>query len=377
MSKNTNTASIMSMQLKPSDIKAAIRDISSTGKSVFIWGPPGVGKSQILKQLSQELGFDYFEDIRLSQMEPTDIRGIPMPVTLNGVDTVTWSAPDFYHNDTQDGKKRAFYLLDEMNSAPQSVQAAAYQIVLDRQIGKHKFGPNDVIIAAGNRETDKGATVKMPKPLENRFIHLEMKTDFEDWQTHAIETGFHPHVVGYLTFAKDKLFNFDPASASRAFPTPRSWEAVSSYLKSGPKASSEVQTSVIAGCVGDGLATQFMVYRKRAGELPNPTDILSGKVTDLRSKDIDVMYALVTSLCYELREIADRELAKGIEMRKSEVIQKAFSNFLSYCMKNFQAEIIILAVRISFTLHKIQVDHKKIGAWPQFSAEYGDLIMDA
>ena len=110
--------------------------------------------------------------------------------------------------------------LDEMNQAPQSVQAAAYQLILNRRLGTYTLPDNVLIVAAGNRESDRGVAYRMPSPLANRFVHLEMGVDFDDWQVWALENKIHSDVVGYLTSNKMDLFNFDPKTASRAFATP-------------------------------------------------------------------------------------------------------------------------------------------------------------
>ena len=100
--------------------------------------------------------------------------------------------------------------LDEMNSAAPSVQAAAYQLILNRRVGTYKLPDNVMIVAAGNREADKGVTYRMPAPLANRFIHLELAVDFGDWFQWAVDNNIHKDVVGYLTFAKKDLYDFDP-----------------------------------------------------------------------------------------------------------------------------------------------------------------------
>jgi MoxR-like ATPase len=164
--------------------------------------------------------------------------------------------------------------LDELNSAAPSVQAAAYQLILNRRIGKYALPKNVVMVAAGNRESDKGVTYRMPTPLANRFIHQEMKVDFASYQEWAVNNNIHKDVVGYLSFAKQDLYDFDAKSASRAFATPRSWTFVSELLED-EDSDDDTLMNLVAGTIGEGLAVKFMAHRKIAGRMPKPEDILS------------------------------------------------------------------------------------------------------
>ena len=211
-------------------------------------------------------------------MEPTDIRGIPFYNKDSG--KMDWAPPvELPDEETASQYPIVVLFLDELNSAPPSVQSAAYQLILNRRIGKYILPKNVVMVAAGNRESDKGVTYRMPTPLANRFIHQEMKVDFASWQEWAVTNKVHKDVVGYLSFAKQDLYDFDAKSASRAFATPRSWNFVSELLSDG--VDDETMTNLIAGTVGEGLAVKFMAHRKIAGRMPKPEDILSGKVNDL------------------------------------------------------------------------------------------------
>jgi hypothetical protein len=234
-------------------------------------------------------------------MEPTDLRGIPVPVKADdGSVVVNWAIPAMLPR-REEGKRTcrimkdvvdrandndlyydgAVILLDELPNAAPSVQAGSYQLVLDGALGEYVAPSNVVIMAAGNRDTDKGSTFKMPTPLMNRFTHIEVEADFTDWQTYALSANFDKDVIGYLTAFKHELFQFDPASASRGFPTPRSWEAVSDIVRDGSGLPEIVKTALIGGAIGDGIAVKFLQYQKLSSQLPNPSDILDGKVTSL------------------------------------------------------------------------------------------------
>lgn len=374
--------------LKPSELKVALADCARANTSTFVWGPPGIGKSQIAKQVSSELGFDTFEDIRLSQREPTDLRGIPMPTSDEFGETVLWSRPDFIDPRTRAGdlnsngkQRKAMYLFDEMNSAPMSVQAAAYQIVLDRKIGTHALGPNDFVMAAGNRETDKGATYRMASPLMNRFIHLELAPDFEDWQNHAIGAHYNPYVVGFLTFRKKDLFDFDPKNSSRGFATPRSWEMVSKLLNSKPTSGKDVLRQTIGGAVGEGISYAFMEYRERSEKLPDPTKILTGEVSEVKDLDIGLSYSLMTALSYELVQKNNAWKEKGGEGSDEwKQYWEWYNNMIVFVVNNEKytsPEMAIMALRMIINIHKLIPDPKRLPAWKDWSSRFAKLVRDA
>jgi MoxR-like ATPase len=213
-------------------------------RPVFLWGPPGIGKSELVEGITEELG-GLMIDLRLGQMEPTDIRGIPF--YNKEIGKMDWAPPiDLPDEETASQYPVVVLFLDELNSAAPSVQAAAYQLILNRRVGKYRLPKNVVMVAAGNRESDKGVTYRMPTPLANRFIHLEMKTDFAAYQIWAVQNKIHQDVVGYLSFAKQDLYDFDSKSSSRAFATPRTWTFVSELLQNDD-GDDETLTNLIAG----------------------------------------------------------------------------------------------------------------------------------
>ena len=215
-----------------SEAKTLITKAFKKKRPVFLWGPPGIGKSELVEGISMSgtLGRTLVIDMRLALFEPTDLRGYPVPDVTSGV--MKWLPPaDLPTAEVAAEYDTVIVFLDELNSAAPSVQAAAYQLILNRRIGQYVLPDNVVLIAAGNRETDKGVAYRMPKPLENRFVHFELRVDFHNWLDWAVDNNINPDIVGYLTFAKNDLYNFDPQSSSRGFATPRSWTFVSELLE--------------------------------------------------------------------------------------------------------------------------------------------------
>ena len=344
-------------------------------RPVFLWGPPGIGKSELVKSIgdSGQLGTTKVIDMRLALFEPTDLRGYPVPNVETG--TMQWLPPsDLPTKELSEQYETIILFLDELNSAAPSVQAAAYQLILDRKIGQYVLPDNVVVMAAGNRESDKGVSYRMPKPLENRFVHFELRVDFDDWMNWAIDKKINSDVVGFLNFAKNDLYQFDPKSSSRGFATPRSWTYVGEYLDGEAGTLSEgLQTDIVAGCVGEGTAIKFMAHRKIAGDLPNPSDVLDGKVSTLETKEISAMYALATSMCYELKDRSE----KCKESKDSTIFDESFSNFISYMMDNFETEMVIMASRIAMKNYGLVPQQSKIARFQDFFDKYGRLVLDA
>jgi len=334
-------------------------------RPVFLWGPPGIGKSEVVQDLTNELD-GFMIDLRMAQMEPTDIRGIPY--FNKNINKMDWAEPvDLPTQELADQYPIVVLFLDEMNSAPPSVQAAGYQLILNRRVGKYKLPDNVVIVAAGNRDSDKGVTYRMPMPLANRFVHLEMRYDFASWQTWAVNKGVHKDVVGYLSFAKQDGYDFDAKSASRAFATPRSWTFVSELLQD-EDVDNDTLFTLVAGAIGDGLATKFMAHRKISSKMPNPADILSGKVKTLEVKEISAMYALTIAMCYELRDA----------LKNKSVDSKGFhtmaDNFFEYVMANFETELVVMGARIALKTYQLPVEPSRLKNYDTFHKKYGRYI---
>lgn len=335
-------------------------------RPLFIWGPPGIGKSELVESIAHELN-GAFIDVRLGQMEPTDIRGIPFFNKDTG--KMDWAPPvDLPDEEFASRYPIVVLFLDELNSAPASVQAAAYQLVLNRAVGKYRLPDNVVLVAAGNRESDKGVTYRMPTPLANRFIHQEMVVDFNSWQEWATKKKIHKDVVGYLSFAKQDLYGFDAKSSSRAFPTPRSWTFVSDLLNDDPD--DDTAMNMISGTVGEGLAVKFMAHRRIAGRMPNPQDILQGKVTTLDVKEVSAMYSLVISMCYELKDAVEKKVGDR------EFHQMA-DHFINYMMQNFETELVVMGARIALTTYQLPIQPNKLKSFDEFHTRYGKYILQA
>jgi len=348
----------------PNNAKKVISAAFDQKRPIFIWGPPGIGKSDIVHQIGASKNAHVI-DIRLSLWEPTDIKGIPYFDSTQS--KMVWAQPsELPDEELASQYEHIILFLDEMNSAAPAVQAAAYQLILNRRVGQYKLPDNVLIVAAGNRDSDKGVTYRMPAPLANRFVHLEMSVSFDDWFEWAVTNKIHPDVVGYLQFSKGDLYDFDPKSPSRSFATPRSWSFVSDFLTDNYD--SETLMDLVSGSIGEGLAVKFVAHRKVAADMPNPSDILAGKVTDLDTNEISAMYSLIVAMCYEL--------SQSVNDDNSDFYGQV-ENFLKFSMKNFDTELVVMGMKLALTQYRLPIDPDKVPSFDEFHERYGKYIKAA
>ena len=287
----------------------------SSFPSVMLWGQPGVGKSQAVRQIgnliSQNTGKKVeVTDVRLLLFNPIDLRGIPVADANRQL--AVWLRPKIFDMNKSDDYINIL-LLDEISAAPQSVQAAAYQITLDRKVGEHILPDNCIVLAAGNRITDKSVAYKMPKALANRLLHFNVEPKFKTWKAWAIRNDINPIVIGFLGFKTDALNKFDPDREDLAFATPRSWEMVSNLLNNISDNVNEIYP-LIRGLVGTGVASEFRTFSNVFHQLPDINEIFAGETFDV-PKDPSVVYALCSAMVNYVKNNQDdlRGIANSVE----------------------------------------------------------------
>jgi len=267
--------------MRASDLTKSLRALVAQKVPTFLWGAPGIGKSSIVKEIakSRDVGFI---DLRLALMDPTDLKGIPFYDKESH--TALWAPPAFLPSEGE-----GILFLDELNSAPPAVQSSAYQLILDRRVGEYILPDGWAIVAAGNREGDRGVTYRMPAPLANRFVHFELEVSVDDWREWAYRVGVDSRIIAYISYKNEHLFTFDAKKETKSFATPRSWEYVANILKSNIEPSLLLDT--IAGAVGRDVAVGFLSFLRVMERLPNIEAILQAKESSY-SDEVDVLYAL-------------------------------------------------------------------------------------
>ena len=244
--------------------------------SAMIWGPPGIGKSSIVAQLAEAHGLGLV-DVRLSQLAPTDLRGLPVPV--DGM--AQWYPPEFL---PQEGQGILF--MDELNMAPPAVQGIAQQLILDRRVGNYQVPDGWFIWAAGNRKEDRASVFDMPAPLANRFVHLPVQPDYESFRQYALAKGFHEQILAFLAFRSSLLFQFE--TKEPAWPSPRSWEMASQLHASD---------LAVAPAIGEATAGEFDAFLALYQSLPDLDAVLAGTGSDLPfPEEPSVAYAATVGL---------------------------------------------------------------------------------
>ena len=250
--------------------------------SLMIWGAPGIGKSSVVAAVAESNGLDLI-DLRISQLAPTDLRGIPVPKENKAY----WFPPDFLPV-----KGKGILFLDEINMAPPAVQGIAQQLILDRKVGSYTVPENWFIWSAGNRKNDFAAVFDMPAPLANRFIHLEVDTSLDEFKSYALLNNIDDRIISFLNFRPKLLHKIDKNSPS--WPSPRSWDIANSLLKVGLD---------VDPAVGVGAGSEFRSFCKVYNTLPNIEPILSGKAKPKFPKDLSAKYALTCALSVRAKTI--------------------------------------------------------------------------
>lgn len=271
--------------MRADEITPTLEAMVSEKIPAFLWGAPGIGKSSIVKQIAKNRNLDFI-DLRLSLLDPTDLKGIPFYDADSK--SALWAPPAFLPRVGE-----GILFLDELNTAPPAVQASAYQLILDRQIGEYILPDGWAIVAAGNRENDRGVVYKMPSPLANRFVHLQMEVHVDDWRNWAFGAKIDSRIIGYIAYKKEHLFTFDATASQKSFATPRSWEFVNAILQSGMNES--LLLNAISGAISHDVAVSFLSFSKVMHQLPDIEKILldgEGSYPEA----IDVLYALASGL---------------------------------------------------------------------------------
>lgn len=283
------------MKIRPSKLVQELAINAQANIPTMIWGPPGVGKSDLVYQFATSLGAKLFE-MRANLFDPVDVRGgLKVVETINedGIATyrTRYGVPEDYP-DTND-KGPIVLFIDELPNAPKATQNALLQLILDKKLGSYQLPPQTIIIAAGNRTADRAAVSEMPTPVKNRLAHYELDVNVDDWIQWGHRNGVNPTLLGFIRYRPQHLHSMD--TKENAFPTPRSWAMLNRKLPNMP-ADKESQVVGAAALIGDGVAGEFITYRDVEGQMPNIDQILQHPGTTSVPTETSVMWAVCGAL---------------------------------------------------------------------------------
>lgn len=305
--------------MRPSDVSTTLKALIPTKRPVFLWGPPGVGKSCIVQGAAGDLGLQLL-DVRAVLLDPVDLRGLPAIIDGNAV----WCSPDFLPKDG-----RGVLFLDELAQAPPLVQSACLQLTLDRRIGEYVLPDGWSIVAASNRAEDRAGAHRLISPLLNRFIHVDVDVNNDDWHEWAMASGIGPEVRSFIKFRPGLLHSFKPNDGARSFPSPRTWEFVSQVL---PVTPNNLWHGVVSGCIGDGPAAEFLAFVKLYRDLPDMDEVLKAPDTYDMPNEPSVLYAVCGSLIEKLRQNPNLDPTPAIKYAS-----RMPPEFTTLAMKDFMA----------------------------------------
>jgi MoxR-like ATPase len=331
-------------------IRTLIGDISdSEAQGIFLWGPPGIGKSALVKQLAEELDREIV-DLRLPLLDPVDLRGLPITDKENNL--AVWLPPDFL---PRPGSPPGILFLDEINAAPPAIQASAYQLILDKRVGTYKLPEDWIVIAAGNRVSDRSVAYRLPSALANRFTHLEIDPHIDEWTKWAWKNELDAYIISFLRMQPHILMQFDPRKNQTAFPSPRSW-SFCSRLANLRDQNIVLYMNTLQGTVGDAAAQQFLAFLNFRDEIPDPKDILGGEPYEL-PEQIDALYVLMGGLIRELLENINDDRIKNYFAYVNQYDNTVFSDHATVLVK----ELIDAFVEMG-DVEKL-MDHPEVDAW--------------
>ena len=293
--------------MTPAKLYDALHALIHVRVPLHIWGACGVGKSQIVAQVARDLDYAFL-DVRAVQLDPVDLRGLPRIADYQ----TEWVPPKFL---PRAGKGILF--LDELTSAPQMTQAGCYQLVLDRKLGEYVLPEGWVVIAAGNPASERGVHFSMPRPLRNRFVHLDLEASLDDWCKWAMKSGVRPEIIAFLRFKPELLHAAETTSDANAWPTPRSWE-MASHVLSGVASqretalltgASEFEAQLLDGTVGPAATAELVAFLRLFRQLPSIDDILLNPDTAPLPTETSAQIAIATALG---RALTDNSLGRGL-----------------------------------------------------------------
>lgn len=248
----------------------------------FVKGSPGIGKSDIARKVAERFNLKLI-DFRLAQCDPTDLNGFPHTDPATGRASYKpmsiWPLKDDPLPVRENGQPYDGWLIffDELPAAAPAVQAAAYKILLDRQVVEYDLHPNVRMAAAGNLATDNAVAEDMSTALQSRLAHATMEVNQSDWIKWATQNGIDTRIISFIEWKPGLLYQFDPDHTDDTFACPRTWEFVDKLFKAGFTVGKnpDFERKVLQGIISEGPAREFIAFLNFYNKLPSLDQILA------------------------------------------------------------------------------------------------------
>lgn len=297
----------------PRQVRSFVTECLYAGLTPFVQSSPGMGKSTIMRSIAKELQLKLI-DHRLSTSAPEDLSGLPEFYTTEHGSRAARFVPfaDVFPlagTPMPAGKQGWMLFLDEFNAAPKSVQAAAYKLILDRQVGQHDLHENVVLAAAGNLSTDRAITNPISTAMQSRVVHLEMEINYEEWLYDvALKENYDSRIIAYLSQFPSKLMDFRPDHNEKTFCCPRTWEFTNRLIKD--KEVKDQTATLLAGTITSGVAVDFVQFTKVFHNLVSINEIRADPLNCRIPQDIGSKWAIISHMMEKMTEDNLDDLAK-------------------------------------------------------------------
>ncbi|MBM4356737.1 MAG: AAA family ATPase [Deltaproteobacteria bacterium] len=275
------------LALSPPEIVALLGSLPAA-RTPFIWGPPGIGKSALVRLAAERLDLPCVTLLG-TQLAPEDLIGVPR-ILRSTVGDGERHVTEFCPPRAILRSEPFLLFIDELNSAVPDVQKAFYSLILDRRLGDYELPEGSRVVGAGNRIEDRALVRPMATALSNRMLHVALEPNAEAWLAWGAESGLHPLVLGFVRARPDRLHELPPTDTTPAYPTPRAWHLLSDALSSVDES---LWPALAAGSVGDRAGAEFSTYAKRALLAPSLAALAEGLASC--PDDPDLLYFLGAS----------------------------------------------------------------------------------
>ena len=283
------------------ELKEALIEDFKAGLTPMVASSPGMGKSDIIRDIAKLFSLKVI-DFRVSQCEPVDMQGYPGIIEdSNNLKRMTFHIPEYFPIETDkipEGYEGWLLFLDEFNSGTKQAEAAAYKLILDREVYKHKLHPRCLIAAAGNLTTDRAIVNTQSTATTSRLTHYRMRVDHKVWVDWANAHEIDHRIISLIKFKPELLHRFDTSTNELTFPCPRTWEFASKVIINKDEINHITKTR-LAGTIGEGAAVELATYSEIYQNLPTIEQILSNPKSGWKvPKEPSEQYAVTTMLAH-------------------------------------------------------------------------------